>query len=520
MLSKVYSASVIGIEGYIVTVEVDISPGMPVFSTVGLPDRAVSESKERVISAIRNSGFDYQHKKITVNLAPADIKKEGGGFDLPIAIGILSAENIVKHELLSKYIIIGELALDGTLRELKGILPISLTIKKLISSKNYVEGIILPAANAYESAVVDGIKVIPVTNLKEAIMFLNNEIVIEPYKVSKENIFSEQSEYEIDFNEVKGQEFAKRALEIACAGGHNVIMIGPPGTGKSMLAKRIPTILPPLTFEEALETTKIHSVAGLLPKTKSLLITRPFRAPHHTISNIALIGGGVYPKPGEVSLAHNGILFLDELPEFHRDALEVLRQPLETHEVCISRANSTLTFPANFMLVAAMNPCPCGYYGSNVRECNCNPFVIQKYMNKISGPLLDRIDIHLEVPSLKVSEITDDNNTGENSKTIRERVINARKIQLERFKNIIIQGRKIYTNSQMNSKLIRKYCKLNDTSKKLIKTAIERLGLSARAYDRILKVARTIADIENKTDIESQHISEAIQYRTIDRFVH
>jgi len=506
MLSKVLSASFHGIDGYTVTVEVDITPGLPSFSTVGLPDRAITESKDRVSSAIKNSGYEYPTRRITVNLAPSDIKKEGVGFDLPIAIGILSASGLIKQEKLEKYVIVGQLALDGTLRSVRGILPISQAVPQNI------DGIIVPEENAIEAAIAGKAKVYGVKNLRETVDFLNENIEIVPTQIQKEKFFSERIEYDADFSEVKGQEFAKRAIEVAAAGAHNVLMIGPPGTGKSMLAKRIPSILPLLSFEEAIETTKIHSVAGLLPNGKGLLSLRPFRTPHHTISDVALIGGGSYPKPGEVSLAHNGVLFLDELPEFHRDVLEALRQPLTDGTVTVSRAQTSLTFPANFMLVAAMNPCPCGFYGHPEKECVCNLFQIQKYFGKISGPLLDRIDIHLEVPSLKVSEIIDESSFSESSEEIRKRIIKAREIQRQRFKKY-----KIHTNSKMNSKLIKKYCILNDDSKKLLSNAIEKFGLSARAYDNILKVARTISDLSEEENITTQAIAEAIQYRLLDR---
>jgi len=522
MLAYVYSSAVFGIDAYIVKVEVDISSGLPSFSTVGLPDTAVKESKNRVVAAIRNSGFDFPVRKVTVNLAPADIKKEGAAFDLPIALGILAATEQLRGEKLKNYCIFGELSLDGQVREVKGVLPITLKLKteNLVLHQNGAgfEGIILPKGNRAEAAVVEGIKVIPVENLAQVVKFLHSEVEIEPFQLNLKETFEEASLYDLDFREVKGQEFAKRALEVAAAGSHNCLMIGPPGSGKTMLAKRLPTILPPLTLEEAVETTKIHSVTGLIPRYKALVATRPFRSPHHTISDIALIGGGTYPKPGEVSLANNGVLFLDELPEFHRNVLEVLRQPMEEGNVTISRAVSAITYPARFTLVCAMNPCPCGYFGHPLKECICTPFQIQKYMNKISGPLLDRIDIHIEVPALKVSEITSGNRTSESSEIIRQRVVKARKIQQERYKEVTTSNeKKIYANAHLTPKLIKKYCPIDNEGENLLKNALERLGLSARAYDRILKVARTIADLEEKESIKAQHLAEAIQYRSLDR---
>ncbi len=538
MLAYVYSSTVFGIDAYLVKVEVDIASGLPSFSTVGLPDAAVKESKDRVVAAIRNSGFDFPVRKITVNLAPADIKKEGAAFDLPIALGILAATEQLRGEKLKKYCLLGELSLDGNVREVKGILPIALKVSAKSSAKSGenlalhqngagLEGIILPKGNRAEAAVVEGIKVIPVENLAQVVKFLQGEIEIEPFQLDLNHTFEEASSYEVDFREVKGQEFAKRALEVAAAGSHNCLMIGPPGSGKTMLSKRLPTILPPLTLEEAIETTKIHSVTGLIPRYKALVATRPFRSPHHTISDIALIGGGTYPKPGEVSLANNGVLFLDELPEFHRNVLEVLRQPMEEGQVTISRAVSAITYPARFTLVCAMNPCPCGYFGHPIRECTCTPFQIQKYMNRISGPLLDRIDIHIEVPALKVVEITSDTGTSESSETIRQRVVRARKIQQERYKEVTTPNEKrIYANAHLTPKLIKKYCPIDKEGENLLKNALERLGLSARAYDRILKVARTIADLEDGVStpgqelispIKPEHLAEAIQYRSLDR---
>ncbi len=507
MLSIGLSSAVLGIEAYAVKVEVDISSGLPHFSTVGLPDTAIKESKSRVLAAIKNSGYEFSMKKITVNLAPAAIKKEGAAFDLPIALGILAASGQLSQDRLQKYIVLGELSLDGSVRKVKGILPIALAAREAD-----VEGLIVPERNRKEASVVEGLKVFPVRNLKETVDFLNGSNELSSFSINLEEEFEDRRNYEIDFGDVKGQEYAKRALEVAASGGHNILLIGPPGSGKTMLAKRLPSILPAITLDEALETTKIHSVIGLISSGSAIVGTRPFRSPHHTISDVALIGGGSFPRPGEVSLAHNGVLFLDELPEFHRNVLEVLRQPIEDGMVTIARVSTSLTYPAKFMLAAAMNPCPCGFCGDSQRECTCTPFQIQKYRAKISGPLLDRIDMHIEVPAVKYQELTLDTE-GESSSTIRTRVQKARNIQKERFKKY----KSIYCNSHMEAKYIRKYCILEKEAQKLLKDAIERLGLSARAYDRVLKVSRTIADLETKEDIASHHIAEAIQYRSLDR---
>ncbi|HXI33528.1 MAG TPA: YifB family Mg chelatase-like AAA ATPase [Gemmatimonadales bacterium] len=507
MLARVRSAAVLGIDAYLVDVETDITNGLPTFVTVGLPQGAVKEGRERVYAALANTGFKFPLKRITVNLAPADIRKEGSAFDLPIAVGILAATEQIGGGRIGGVVVLGELGLEGAIRPVRGALPVALAARAAGA-----QALVLPRENLAEAGVVSGVDVLGAASLAELADFLDGKAELPRAAVDVARLFDERAKDEVDFAEVKGQGHAKRALEVAAAGGHNILMVGPPGSGKTMLARRLPTILPRMSLDEALETTKIHSVAGVLPLGESLVARRPFRSPHHTISDAGLIGGGSYPRPGEVSLAHGGVLFLDELPEFRKNVLEVLRQPMEDGCVTISRASMSLSYPARFMLAAAMNPCPCGYFGDSRRACSCGPLGVQRYLARVSGPLLDRIDIHLEVPAVQYRALANQGG-GEPSTAIRERVDQARLLQRERF----AQRAGVYANAHMAPRDIRAFCRVTDGADALLKTALTRLGLSARAYHRILKIARTIADLDSAADLQPKHVSEAIQYRSLDR---
>jgi magnesium chelatase family protein len=507
VLARVRSAAVLGIDAYLVDVETDIANGLPTFATVGLPHGAVKEGRERVYSAIANTGYTFPLKRITVNLAPADVRKEGSAFDLPIAVGILAATEQIGPERLEKVVVLGELGLEGAIRPVRGALPVALAARAA-----GVDALVLPKENLGEAGVVSGLKVLGASGLAELADFLDGKLELPAADVDLSSLFAERAREEVDFAEVKGQPHAKRALEVAAAGSHNLLMVGPPGSGKTMLARRLPTILPRMSLEEALETTKIHSVAGVLALGESLVARRPFRAPHHTISDAGLIGGGSYPRPGEVSLAHGGVLFLDELPEFRKNVLEVLRQPLEDGTVTIARASMSLTYPARFMLAAAMNPCPCGWFGDPQHTCSCGSKGVLRYLARVSGPLLDRIDLHLEVPTVAYQALAE-RGAAEPSDAIRERVDRARLVQRERF----AKRPGIYANAHMAPRDIRAFCRVSDSADALLRTAISRLGLSARGYHRVLKIARTVADLDGQSELEPKHVSEAIQYRSLDR---